>query len=135
MPSSNLNYGVVALDRFDITNSSSTVRQSLNAQSVTTSSTEPARPTGLLVLPDLSTGLPKLTWSHPSLASVRYFRIYRFSGTTCCTRSQRYTYTPDNGTTWTDPAPITGAVNYVVTAVGPGLNESQGSNLFPWVGL
>ncbi len=135
MPSSNLNYGVVALDRQDITNSSSAIRQSVNAQSVTTSSTEPARPTGLLVLPDLSTGLPKLTWSHPSQASVRYFRIYRFSGSSCCTRAQRYTFTPDNGMSWTDPQPLTGAVNYVVTAVGPGLNESQGSNLFPWVGL
>ena len=134
MPSADLNYGVVALDRQDITNTSSSIRQSFNAQALTTSSTQPARPAGLLVLPDLSTGNPKLTWSHPSQASVRYFRIYRYSGTgSCCTRTQRYTFTPDNQMTWTDPQPASGIVTYAVTAVGPGLNESQGSNEFAWV--
>ena len=135
MPSEDRDYGVVALDRQDITDTSSAIRNSVNAQVLATSSTEPARPLGLLVLPDLATGLPKLMWSHPNTAAVRFFRIYRYSGTggSCCTRAQRYSLTPDSGTTWIDPQPASGLVHYVVTAVGPGLNESQGSNEFDWL--
>ena len=49
--------------------------------------------------------------------------------------AQRYDLTADNATSWIDPAPVSGTARYWVTAVGPGLNESQPSNGLDWVTL
>jgi prepilin-type N-terminal cleavage/methylation domain-containing protein len=138
MPSGNANYGVVALDRTTITNTSSVVRESQFVQPVGSSSTEPANPSLLLALPNLSLK-PVLTWTHPSAGSVRFFRIYRVAGTSgsCCNVSDRYDLTANNTTSWTDPnPPATGVqVTYWVTAVGPGINESTPTNGATWTGL
>ena len=134
MPAGNETYAVVALDRTDITNTSSTPRESDYAQPQSISATEPDRPTSLLVQPD-ATGKPQLTWSHPDPSAVRYFRIYRDS---CCTPADRYDVTstsgvPSNVTDYTDPAAPSGTHRYWVTAVGPGLSESQPSNSFDYL--
>jgi prepilin-type N-terminal cleavage/methylation domain-containing protein len=138
MPSGNASYGVVALDRTTITDTSSDPRESQYAQAVLSSSTQPADPALLFVLPDLSLR-PVLNWTHPDAGSVRFFRIYRITGTSgsCCDVSDRYDLTTDNGTSWTDPnPPATGVqVQYWVTAVGPGLNESTPTNGVTWTGL
>jgi prepilin-type N-terminal cleavage/methylation domain-containing protein len=131
MPSSNPTYAVVAGDRSDITDTSSAPRWSTFGQSRTISSTEPDRPTSLAVAADLSTGKPVLTWSHPDPTAVRYYRIYRDS---CCTPADRYDVTVDGATTsYTDPSAPSGTHRYWVTAVGPGISESQPSNDFDYL--
>ena len=138
MPSGNDKYGVVALDRTTITNTSSDARESQYIETVTSSSTQPAAPSLLLALPDLSLR-PTLSWSHPDVSSVRFFRIYRVLGTSgsCCATADRYDLTADNTTSWTDTnPPATGVqVRYWVTAVGPGINESTPTNGANWTGL
>jgi prepilin-type N-terminal cleavage/methylation domain-containing protein len=141
MPPGNATYGVVALDWPTITAPGPTAddkRRSNFAEGVASSSTEPASPSLLTALPDLSLK-PVLNWSHPSAGSIRFFRIYRITGTSgsCCAVADRYDVTSGNGTSWTDPnPPATGeAVRYWVTAVGPGLNESTPTNAASWVGL
>ena len=95
-----------------------------------TTSAEPAEPTGLLVALDLATGNPRLTWSHPNVGDVRYFRIYRDN---CCDLADRYNST-GNATSWVDPnarrrpAPLLGHRG----RHRPGINESQPSNAFDW---
>jgi hypothetical protein len=105
---------------------------------VTTSSTQPADPLLLTVLPSLSLQ-PVLNWLHPSVGSVRFFRIYRITGTSgsCCAVADRYDLTANNTTSWTDPNPPASGVQvrYWVTAVGPGLNESTPTNGVTWTGL
>jgi hypothetical protein len=140
MPSGNATYGVVALDWPTITTpGTGQPRTSTYAKGVATVSTQPANPTLLTVLPDLSLR-PVLNWSHPSAGSVRFFRIYRITGTSgsCCAVADRYDLTSGNTpTSWTDPNPPgTGTqVQYWVTAVGPGLNESTPTNAVTWTGL
>ena len=56
---------------------------------------------------------------------MRFFRIYR--------DDVRYDLTNTNTTSWVDPNPGTGGHKYKVTAVGPGLNESQLSNELTWL--
>jgi prepilin-type N-terminal cleavage/methylation domain-containing protein len=123
LPSGTHEYAVVAYDLTDITLTSSTPRHSPYADVKTLSSTEPDRPTGLTLGTDGS-GAPMLTWSHPDVASVRYFRIYRDD----YPADTYYDVTSGNATTWVDPNPGGGGHKYKVTAVGPGLNESQASN-------
>ena len=127
----NPTYAVVALDRTTINDSASGTRESPYAQGVQVSSTVPGTPFGLLVVPDLATLKPKLSWSHPNTASVRYYRIYR---DTCCTPADRYDETT-NGTTMTyvDSTAPAGLHRYGVTAVGPGISESTPSNSFDMV--
>lgn len=138
MPSANASYGVVALDRTSITDTTSVPRPSQFAEAVATSSTQPAAPV-MNLLPGTSNGKPVIGWSHPNLAGIRFFRIYRTTGTSgsCCAVAQRYDLTDTNVTTWTDNTPpSTGdTVQYWVTAVGPGLNESTPSSPLLWVGL
>ena len=138
MPSGNATYGVVALDHTTITDTGSDPRESDFAQAVTTSSTQPADPLLLTVLPSLSLQ-PVLNWLHPSVGSVRFFRIYRISGTSgsCCAVADRYDLTANNTTSWTDPNPPASGVQvrYWVTAVGPGINESTPTNGVNWTGL
>jgi len=127
-PSGTPAYYVVALDKSDITNTSSTTRRSPYAKVVAVPDTPSAAPTAPLLLPialEASTGKPQLNWTHFALGSVRYFRIYRDH---CCDIADRYDSTADNATTWTDPDPGTGSHRYWVTAVGPTLNESSPSN-------
>ena len=130
MPSGNPVYYVVALDRTNISDTSSAPRRSVNAELQALTSTEPDRPTLLLVLPDLSTGKPKLSWSHPNPSAVRYFRIYRDA---CCSPADRYDQTTTNTTSYIDPNAPSGTHRYWVTAVGPGISESQPSNSFDWL--
>ena len=134
MPAVNTSYYVVALDHDDIKNGTGT-RESLYAERVTTTSAEPDKPTGLLVTLDLATGNPRLTWSHPNVSDVRYFRIYRDN---CCNVADRYNITSGNATSWVDANAGVGTHRYWVTAVGsattspPGISESQPSNAFDW---
>jgi hypothetical protein len=127
VPAGTPTYYVVALDRADITNTSSAARESTYALPVTFTHTEPAAPFGLLIVPELSTGKPRLSWSHSNVGAVRYFRIYRDA---CCSPADRYDATTSNTTSWVDPAGPSGLHQYWVTAVGPGLNESLPSNQF-----
>jgi fibronectin type 3 domain-containing protein len=137
MPAGDTSYYVVALDHTDIKNGTGT-RKSTYAQRVATTSVEPARPTLLVVTPDLATGKPKLSWSHPNVSDVRYFRIYRDD---CCDVEDRYNITTTNATSWVDPNASAGTHRYWVTAVGsattspPGISESQPSNAFDWTTL
>jgi prepilin-type N-terminal cleavage/methylation domain-containing protein len=135
MPGSNPTYAVVAVDLSDITDTSSTPRESQFGETQTISSTQPDNPNTLLVLPDLSTGKPKLTWLHPNTSAVRYFRIYRDN---CCNPADRYDITttsgvPSNATSYIDPSAPSGTHRYWVTAVGPGISESQPSNSFDYL--
>jgi prepilin-type N-terminal cleavage/methylation domain-containing protein len=136
MPSGNPTFGVVAYDRETIGDSTSNPRRSDYAEPVTITSTQPSEPTGL-GYPPLST-VPALSWGHPDVGAVRFFRIYRATGTSgsCCSVAQRYDLTTGNITSWTDPNPpaFGVTVRYWVTAVGPGLNESTPSNDVTWVG-
>lgn len=125
LPGGTKQYYVVAYDLADITNTSSTPRSSPYADVKTLSTTQPDQPTLLTILPDLSTGAPRLTWTHSDLSNVRFFRIYR--------DDVRYDLTNTNTTSWVDPNPGTGGHKYKVTAVGPGLNESQLSNELTWL--
>jgi hypothetical protein len=98
---------------------------------VASTAAAPAAPLTLLALPDPSTGDPKLTWTHLSLASVRFFRIYRDN---CCNVADRYDSTTGNGTSWVDPDPGVGLSHrYWVTAVGPAFNESGPSPRADWL--
>ena len=130
MPGGNPTYYVVALDRTDITDTGSAVRRSPYAQIQSITATEPDRPNTLLVLADLATGKPKLSWFHPNTAAVRYFRIYRDA---CCSPADRYDQTATNTTSYVDPSAPSGLHRYWVTAVGPGISESQPSNSFDWL--
>jgi len=123
LPGGTKQYYVLAYDLTDITLTTSTPRHSPYAQVATLSSTQPDSPTSLTLGTDVS-GAPMLTWSHPDLASVRFFRIYRDD----LPADKYYDVTATNVTTWVDPNPAGGGHKYKVTAVGPGLNESQVSN-------
>ena len=62
-------------------------------------------------------------------------RIYRDA---CCNPADRYDITstagvPSNVTSYVDPNAPSGTHRYWVTAVGPGINESQPSNSFDWL--
>ena len=61
---------------------------------------------------------------------MRYFRIYRDA---CCSPGDRYDQTTTNATSYIDPAAPSGLHRYWVTAVGPGISESQPSNSFDWL--
>jgi len=116
-PASNKTYFVVAVDRADITNTSSGERTSHYAQTMTLSATTPAAPS-------LSYVSGQLSWTHPD-GNVRYYRIYR---DTCCAIADRYDRTSGNQTTWTDPNPGAGSHTYWVTAVGPATGAGAGYN-------
>lgn len=132
-PSETPTYGVVALDRVDLVNTSSTVRQSQYAKVVSVPSSASAAPLApflLVVTNDASTGNPSLSWAHLLPGSVRFFRIYRDN---CCNVADRYDATASNGLSWSDPAPGTTSHQYWVTAVDSSLNESGPSNRFDWL--
>jgi prepilin-type N-terminal cleavage/methylation domain-containing protein len=137
MPATDTSYYVVALDHTDIRTGTGT-RRSTYAQRVATTSAEPAQPLLLVVTPDLATGKPRLSWSHPNVSDVRYFRIYRDD---CCEVDDRYNITATNATSWVDPNASAGTHRYWVTAVGstttspPGISESRPSNSFDWTML
>ena len=134
MPSGNASYYVVALDHTDIKNGTG-VRKSTYAQRVATTSAQPANPSNLIVTLDIATGNPRLSWTHPNVSDIRYFRIYRDD---CCDVEDRYNITSSNATSWVDPNAGLGTHRYWVTAVGststspPGISESQPSNSFDW---
>jgi len=126
-PSEPTTYFVVALDRADITDSSSAPHESPHATTVTVGAAGPA-PLPPVLLPialDASTANPELTWTHLFLGNVRFFQIYRDQ---CCGVADRYDSTPTNATSWVDPNPGGQVHRYWVTAVGPTLNESDPSN-------
>ncbi len=121
-------YYVVALDKFDIADSTSLTRRSPYAEVVVIPSSADPAPTTPVLLPITllsDTGDPRLNWTHLFPDSVRFFRIYRDQ---CCDVADRYDSTTGNGTTWVDPNPGSSAHRYWVTAVGPTLNESSPSN-------
>ena len=125
MPSDNPTYSVAAVDLSDITDTTSTPRISTYGTAETLSSIQPDSPTGLAGAPDLATGRPSLSWSHPDTGAVRYYRIYRDN---CCSPADRYDATAaGTTTTWIDTNAPSGTHRYWVTAVGPGINESQPS--------
>jgi prepilin-type N-terminal cleavage/methylation domain-containing protein len=126
-------YFVVARDRTNLVDNSSTPRESPYATVATVLLVPvpaPLVPLTLAGTPDPSTGNPALTWTHASPAGVRFFRIYRDS---CCSVADRYGATAGNALSWTDPKPGTANRKYWVTAVGPTLNESAPSDRFDWV--
>jgi type II secretory pathway pseudopilin PulG len=126
-------YFVVARDRTDLVNSSSTPRESSYARPVMVPLAPPAAPVAPLSLTgttEASTGNPTLSWTHGAPSGIRFFRIYRGS---CCTVANRYDATSSNALSWTDPKPGTSNRSYWVTAIGPTLNESVPSNRFDWV--
>jgi type II secretory pathway pseudopilin PulG len=132
-PSGTTSYYVVALDRSDITSATSMPRRSQHASviSVGSAGTPPAVPITLVVAPDPETGNPRLEWTHPDLAGVRFFRIYRDG---CCSLSNRYDSTPTNGTHWVDPNPGNNQSHqYWVTAVGQDFAESDPSPAGAWI--
>jgi Tfp pilus assembly protein PilV len=120
-------YFVVALDRADITNANSVVRESPYGYAVIVAAAGPAPAAPVLdpIVLDPGTGNPQLKWTHPALATVRFFQIYRDQ---CCGVADRYDSTPTNATSWVDPKPGGQVHRYWVTAVGPTLNESNPSN-------
>lgn len=130
LPAGNPTYAVVAVDRTDITDTSSAPRESDFAKTETISSTEPDGPALLTVLPDLATLKPRLNWTHPNTGAVRYFRIYRDA---CCNPADRYDQTSGNQTSYIDPDAPSGTHRYWVTAVGPGISESLPSNSFDYL--
>jgi hypothetical protein len=132
-PSGTPTYAVVALDRADLVNTSSTVRESQCAKLVSVTSSAAAAPLApllLVITNEVTTGKPTLSWNHLFPGTVRFFRIYRDS---CCTVANRYDATAANALTWTDPRPGTTNHTYWVTAVGPSLSESAPSNPFGWL--
>jgi type II secretory pathway pseudopilin PulG len=126
-------YYVVALDRTDITNATSTPRESPYASVVTVAAAAvpaPAAPSSLTVTSDARTGNPLLQWTHPDFTTVRFFRIYRDN---CCNVADRYDSTPTNGSSWVDRNPGNNTSHkYWVTAVGPTFNESAPSPQGNW---
>ena len=128
IPSGTPDYGVVALDLTDITDTSSAPRESQFSTRKTLDKTEPASPSGLLgglsVTPDLATLKPKLDWGPPSTGTASFYRIYRTpsSTSTCCSVADRYDAT--TATSYVDAAAPSGSYHYWVTTVGPNLNES-----------
>jgi fibronectin type 3 domain-containing protein len=89
-----------------------------------TSATPPSEPTNLTAA--TVDGLPVLTWDAPASGTVRFYRIYRDTGTGL---GDRYDETITNQTTYTDPRPGSTTVHrYWVTAVGPDFQESAPSN-------
>ena len=106
-PSGTPSYGVVALDRTDLVNTSSAVRESQNGKVVSVPSAAiaaPLAPSLLVVTNEATTGKPSLSWVHLFPGTVRFFRIYRDS---CCSVANRYDATAANALTWTDPRPGT----------------------------
>ena len=85
--------------------------------------TPPGQPTGLTA--SVLDGKPTLAWTAPSAGPngpIRFYRIYRDTGTTL---ADRYDETVTNAPNYTDPNPgSTTAHKYWVTAVDQNFNES-----------
>jgi prepilin-type N-terminal cleavage/methylation domain-containing protein len=88
------------------------------------SPTGPDQPTGLTA--SVVDGKPTLTWTAPAAGPngpIRFYRIYRDSGTTL---ADRYDETVTNAPNYTDPNPgNTTAHRYWVSAVDQNFNESD----------
>jgi prepilin-type N-terminal cleavage/methylation domain-containing protein len=88
------------------------------------SPTGPDQPTGLTA--SVVDGKPTLTWTAPAAGPngpIRFYRIYRDSGTTL---ADRYDETVTNAPNYTDPNPgSTTAHRYWVSAVDQNFNESD----------
>jgi Tfp pilus assembly protein PilV len=115
---SNKTYAVVAVDRADITNTSSSQRTSLYGKALTMVDTRPAKPLTVALVGNT------LTWLTID-TNVRYFRIYRDN---CCAVADRYDRTNGNVLTWTDPNPGAGGHTYWVSSVGPATGTDAGYN-------
>ena len=61
---------------------------------------------------------------------MRYFRIYRDA---CCCAGRPLRPDGDERDLYIDPSAPSGLHRYWVTAVGPGISESQPSNSFDWL--
>jgi hypothetical protein len=122
-----VSYELRAVDRTDLADSTSQLRESLDPVTRTlgaTTLTQPPSPANLAVATD--NGVPRLTWSQPAVASgapaIAFYRIYR-DGVAI---ANRYDRTATTDPFYGDSAPG-GALSrtYTVTAVDSTMNESE----------
>lgn len=135
-PSGTLTYELVALDREDLKNPASAIRESITPAGVVVAAPGPvpATPTGLTATTVDGSG-PRLQWSQPAGGNVIFFRIYRAADDQTGrkpTIDDRYAYTLTSDPAWTDPKPVAGLTTYWVSAVDESFNESPPSDPVLW---
>ena len=129
LPAGIPDYEVAAVDYTDLKARTGLRSGDKTGINLATTSTRPNAP--VLNVPTVVDGSPLLTWSAPTTSGagqrpIRLYRIYRDGGTSL---TNRYDYTVDASTTWTDANPgATTAHRYWVTAVDTSNNESNPSN-------
>lgn len=118
-----INYKIAAVDRTDLANASSALREGPASATltVTTADTAPAAPTNLQV--SVVENLAHLTWTAPATGTVAFYRIYR-DGRTLDDRIAR-TATADPN--FDDVKWGSQDHTYYVSAVSPNYNESARS--------
>ena len=123
--SGNDTYRVYAVDCAPPSVSTCTARPGDSASLTVSLSAGSPPPAPGLVTVTLVDGLPTLDWPDPpASAGVKFYRIYRDTGTGL---SDRYDQTYGDATTYTDPTPGTSGHTYWVTAVDSNFNESAPS--------
>lgn len=122
--SGTLQYTVVAVDRTDIANTASAMREGAASAtlSVGAASTALAKPTGLAVT--VVGNLAHLAWTAPATGTVAFYRIYR-DGKALGDRIAR---TATNATYFDDASWDGNSHRWYVTAVNAGYNESDSSD-------
>jgi Tfp pilus assembly protein PilV len=135
-------YYVKAVDLSDIRFSTSTQRESeypktlapgglqtvlLPDRNLPPIGSKPAPPQGVQ-LDTAAFRSPTLTWTHPDLANIDYFWIYRDG----CAQGKRYEQTAGNATSWLDTAPGSGHTYYVTAVSKVNGYESACSNGVTW---
>jgi hypothetical protein len=133
LPATGRTYFVYAADCRDLKFSSYCIRRGTEAVTPLIKPTSgdaakaPGQPTGLTA--SVVDGKPTLTWTAPAAGPngpIRFYRIYRDTGTTL---ADRYDETVTGAANYTDPNPgDTTAHRYWVTAVDQNFNESVPSD-------
>ena len=129
-PPGDVTYTVYAVDKQDLSNPTSPLREGDPATILVTPVTSaPPAPTSPVDTDPVS-GLPRLRWTQPaSTPPVRFYWIYRG---TSATLDNRYTVTATADPIWTDPEPAPGTSTYWVTAVDEKFNESAPLGPLTW---
>jgi hypothetical protein len=128
-------YEVVAVDRADLANATSAVREGDSAfVTVGPAATAPPAPADLVAATDPSVGLPWLTWTQANATPpVLFYRIYRDPGSNPPALGDRYAYTATADPTWSDPDPGSATQHeYWVSAVDSSFNESAATGPVTW---
>lgn len=125
-PAGELQYAVVAVDREDLGNPASALREGTPTELPLPAAADTAPEAPVPSSVAVEEGLPKFTWTQPAGATPIYYRIYRMAGnvTTAPGLADRYAITANADPFWRDPTPLSGTATYWFSAVGATHSES-----------